>query len=88
MPMMCGIRAEIIRRLQLDDERDLAALRAILRQAVDRPGYQLALAIEGAMRCDLAGDPVEPVNAEHRARAQSAVDKLKGKVQTKADGVR
>jgi hypothetical protein len=87
-PMMCGIRAEIIRRLELDDDRDLAALRSILRQAVARPGYQKALAAEGAMRLDLDDEPVEQVSGEHRARAQGAVDKLKGKVQTKGDGVR
>jgi sRNA-binding protein len=78
-PMAIGIRAEIIRRLELDDDRDLAALRAVLSQAVARPAYQTALAAEGAMRFDLDGNPVELVNDEHRARAQRALEKMKQK---------
>jgi hypothetical protein len=74
--------------LPFGSDQDLAALRSILRQAVARPGYQKALAAEGAMRLDLDDEPVEPVSGEHRARAQGAVAKLKGKVQTKGDGVR
>jgi sRNA-binding protein len=88
VPLMCGIYAELVQRLGLDDEQDLAALRAILRKTVNRPAYQMALAAEGAWRRGLAGEPVEPVSETHRARAQSALEALKRKAQIKGNGAR
>jgi sRNA-binding protein len=79
VPLMRGIREELIRRLSIDDEQDLVALRLILHQVVTRPAYQAALAVEGAMRCDLDGNSIEPISDLHRARAQDALEKLKRK---------
>lgn len=81
VPMMCGVRSEIIRRLELDDDRDLAALRAILRKIVAKPEYQTALAAEGAVRLNLAGEVVDVVSAAHRTSAKKSLEALRGKLQ-------
>ena len=78
-PTMRGIRPEIIRRLGLASDEDLAALRAVLRNTVARPAYQMALTAEGAMRFDLDGIAVASVSERHRQRVQHALEKLRRK---------
>jgi sRNA-binding protein len=65
----------LFERLSLADD-NWRMLRITLSAAVNRPSYLKALAAEGAMRCDLDGNPVEPVSDEHRELAQASLDKL------------
>ena len=69
LPMAVGIKRELITRLGLDEGRDLAALRAVLRTATERRPYLVALASPGAERHDIAGKPVGRVSLEHQAHA-------------------
>lgn len=43
--------------------------------------YQRALTAEGAMRVDLAGEPVEPVSPEHRDFAAAAIAEKRARKQ-------
>jgi sRNA-binding protein len=83
VPLAIGINDEIVCRLELTDVQDLRALGAILHQTVTRHGSLRALGTEGGMRFDLDGNAVEPVNDEHRERAQASLAKLARKAKAK-----
>src|SRR5204862_8014749 len=75
-----GFRAEgaAVRALKVGIERDLqqaldvdpAVLRTVLGGYTRRRAYRAALAAPGAMRVDLAGQPVEPVTPAHQQWAR------------------
>jgi len=55
-------------------------LRTVLGGYTRRRAYRAALAAPGAMRVDLAGQPVEPVTAAHQQWAQQAARAADGGV--------
>ena len=75
-----AFRAEAaeVRPLKIGIDRDLqqaldvhpAVLRTVLGGYTRRRAYRAALAAPGAMRVDLAGQPVEPVTAAHQQWAR------------------
>src|SRR5262249_57645248 len=66
-PLAIGISAHLVQDLALDPAIVHAAMRLYTRRRAD----QQALARPGALRVDLAGQPVEPVAPEHQTSART-----------------
>jgi len=66
-PLAIGISAHLVQDLALDP----AIVHATMRLYTRRRAYQQALARPGALRVDLAGQPVEPVAPEHQTSART-----------------
>jgi ProQ/FINO family len=67
-PLKIGIDRDLQQALDVDP----AVLRTVLGGYTRRRAYRAALAAPGAMRVDLAGQPVEPVTAAHQQWARQA----------------
>jgi sRNA-binding protein len=65
-PLKIGIDRDLQQALDVDP----AVLRTVLGGYTRRRAYRAALAAPGAMRVDLAGQPVEPVTAAHQQWAR------------------
>ena len=83
VPLMIGVDRVLFDRLDLT-EADRRMLSVNLNLMVRRPSYLKAMLVEGAQRCDLNGNPVEPVSEEHRKGARSLLDTLTRKAKMKA----
>ena len=67
-PLKIGIDRDLQQALDVDP----AVLRTVLGGYTRRRAYRAALAAPGAMRVDLAGQPVEPVTAAQQQWARQA----------------
>ena len=70
IPMKIGISNDL---LAVIDPTQHKVVKKLLGNVARSRAYQHALASEGAMRCDLQGDAVEPVSREHRAIALAMI---------------
>jgi len=70
IPMKIGIRNDV---LAVTDATQHKAVKKLLNVVARSRAYQYALTSDGAMRCDLQGDPVEPVSREHRDIALATI---------------
>jgi len=70
IPMKIGIRNDV---LAVTDPTQHKAVKKLLNVVARSRAYQYALTSDGAMRCDLQGDPVEPVSREHRDIALATI---------------
>ena len=69
IPMKIGIANDL---LAVTDPTHHKAVKKLLNVVARSRAYQYALT-SGAMRCDLQGDPVEPVSREHRDIASATI---------------
>ena len=70
IPMKIGISNDL---LAVTDPTQHKVVKKLLGNVARSRAYQQALASDGAMRCDLQGDAVEPVSREHRAFALAMI---------------
>jgi len=63
IPMKIGISNDL---LAVTDRTQHKVVKKLLGNVARSRAYQHALTSDGAMRCDLQGDAVEPVSREHR----------------------
>ena len=71
IPMKVGIYKDM---LAATDPAQHKAMKKLLGNVARSRAYQTALAADGAMRCDLQGNPVEPVSCRHRELALVTID--------------
>ena len=71
IPMKIGISNDV---LAVTDPVQHKAVKKLLGNVARSRAYQHALISDGAMRCDLQGDAVEPVSREHRDIALGAIN--------------
>ena len=70
IPMKIGIANDL---LAVTDPTQHKVVKKLLGNVARSRAYQYALTSDGAMRCDLQGDPVEPVSREHRDIALATI---------------
>ena len=71
IPMKIGISNDL---LAVTDRTQHKVVKKLLGNVARSRAYQHALTSDGAMRCDLQGDAVEPVSREHRDIALARIN--------------
>jgi len=71
IPMKIGIANDL---LAVTDRTQHKVVKKLLGNVARSRAYQHVLTSDGAMRCDLQGDTVEPVSREHRDLALATIN--------------
>jgi sRNA-binding protein len=79
-PLAIGTRGQIAEALGLNDAQR-RQLGWLLGRWAGRLAYLKALRRDGAMRCGLDGEPVEPVSRDHAVWARQRLDRAKQKLE-------